>query len=243
MTKYLSTLLTLLILTAGCTIKEAPSNQEKAPHPTTQVQPKILKPQILGQPTPQSTSVSTPQAQVQPQPKPKATPHPKPTPAPSPTPVPKPQPQQQPKSKPVISDNHVLFLPTTDGSLIKVNADGLNLEFLDAQHQGQNVLLFLFGHDCPYCQNELPMIKQLANNPKLKVIGIHAKSMIGDDRLRAYIRRKGINFPVLSFKNDIELIRFLKKTDYFDGSVPCNILVHPDGRMERVSENEVLEKL
>ncbi len=231
MIKYLSTLFALLILHAGCSIKEPPADNPTLSKPTIKVQPKAPaqpKGQILGQRS--STIKPVRQPTVQPtKPQPQVLVQPKPT--------------QVQKPKPMATSGELLFLPTVDGSLIKANADGLELEFLDADHQGQNILLFLFGHDCPYCQSELPMIKQLANNPKIKVIGIHAKSMIGDDRLRAYIRRKGINFPVLSFKNDIKLIRFLKKTDYFDGSVPCNILVYPDGHMERVSENEVLQKI
>jgi thiol-disulfide isomerase/thioredoxin len=127
--------------------------------------------------------------------------------------------------------------------LVKVDASGYDIKFLDSTYAGKDVLLVLFGYDCPHCKRQLPAIKKLATNPRLKVLGIHAKSMIGDRRLRSYMRSAGINFDVLSFKNDIKLIRFLRDAGYYDDSVPSDILVHKDGRVEIVNEGTVLSKL
>ncbi len=142
-----------------------------------------------------------------------------------------------------IESSDTLTLPTLNGGAIRVNASGLNMEFLNPSYSGKNVLIFMFGYDCPHCLREMPTIKKLQNNPNLKIIGVHAKSMIGDDRLRSFARSKGLNFDILSFKNDIKLIRFLREGGYFEDEVPTNILVHPDGTLEVVYPEQLSQKL
>jgi thiol-disulfide isomerase/thioredoxin len=136
-----------------------------------------------------------------------------------------------------------MSLKTLNGSIIKVNASGYNMEFLSPKYRGKNVMFFLFGYDCPHCKVEMPTIKELSLNPNLKIIGIHAKSMIGDPALKNFIRNKGLNFDILSFSDDIKMIRFLKDNDFYDGNVPCNVLVHKDGTVETVTVANVLGKL
>ena len=152
-------------------------------------------------------------------------------------------PQALPSKPQTAQNSNIISLPTIKGNMVKVDASGYDIKFLDNTYGGKDVLIVLFGYDCPHCIRQLPAIKQLANNPRLKVLGIHAKSMIGDDRLRSYMRRSGINFDVLSFKNDIKLIRFLRNAGYYDDSVPCDVLVHKDGKVEVVNEGDVLSKL
>jgi hypothetical protein len=67
--------------------------------------------------------------------------------------------------------------------------------------------------------------------------------MIGDAALNRFVRSKGLNFDILSFSDDIKMIRFLKDYDFYDGNVPCNILVHKDGTIETVTVSNVLSKL
>ena len=136
-----------------------------------------------------------------------------------------------------------MSLKTLSGSVIKVNPSGYNMEFLSPKYRGKNVMFFLFGYDCPHCKTEMPTIKQLNQNPNLKIIGIHAKSMIGDAALSNFVRSKGLNFDILSFSDDIKMIRFLKDYDFYDGNVPCNVLVHKDGTIETVTVSNVLSKL
>jgi thiol-disulfide isomerase/thioredoxin len=136
-----------------------------------------------------------------------------------------------------------MSLKTLNGSVIKVNPNGYNMEFISPEYRGKNVMFFLFGYDCPHCKTEIPTIKQLAKNPNLKIIGIHAKSMIGDVALRRFVKNKAFNFDVLSFSDDIKMIRFLKDYDFYDGNVPCNVLVHKDGTIETVTVSNVLSKL
>ena len=144
---------------------------------------------------------------------------------------------------PIMSDSTTLNFPTLNGNIIRVNASGFNMEFLSPKYRNKNVLIFMFGYDCPHCLKEMPIIRRLQNNPNLKIIGIHAKSMIGDKRLKNFVASKGLNFDILSFKNDIKMIRFLKNAGYFDDEVPTSILVHKDGTMENVYPETVLDKL
>jgi len=136
-----------------------------------------------------------------------------------------------------------MSLKTLSGSVIKVNPNGYNMEFLSPKYRGENVMFFLFGHDCPHCKTEMPTIKQLNQNPNLKIIGIHAKSMIGDAACISTCSQYFSFFDILSFSDDIKMIRFLKDYDFYDGNVPCNILVHKDGTIETVTVSNVLSKL
>jgi thiol-disulfide isomerase/thioredoxin len=144
---------------------------------------------------------------------------------------------------PLSAGADTITFPTLNGKVLRVNMSGLNMEFLDPEYQNKNVMIFMFGYDCPHCLREMATIRRLQNDPRLKIVGIHAKSMIGDERLRSFARSKGLNFDILSFKNDIKMIRFLREGGFFDDEVPTSILVHPDGTLEIVYPQKVLEKI
>jgi thiol-disulfide isomerase/thioredoxin len=133
----------------------------------------------------------------------------------------------------------VVNFPTLSGKVIKMRMDD-NLLYIDDPSIGdKKVVLFLFGRDCPHCQRELPLIKRLQYNPNIKIIGVHAYSMIGDAALKRYLKRVGYKFDVLSFKNDIKLIKFLEKHGIWDGTVPAHIVVDPNGNAMDVELNQL----
>ena len=211
-----------LLLLGGCVVKEQSVKTSKPQPITTAVQPqvKVATPAVVAPIIGKTVATRKP------------------------TPVAKPTPSTTVLEAPTAAQQaSAMSLKTLSGSVIKVNASGYNMEFLSPKYRGKNVMFFLFGHDCPHCKTEMPTIKKLSLNPNLKVIGIHAKSMIGDAALKRFVRSKALNFDILSFSDDIKMIRFLKDNDFYDGNVPCNVLVHQDGTVEIVTVANVLGKL
>ncbi len=123
---------------------------------------------------------------------------------------------------------------------IKNNAGVFN--FVNLKYHNKDTLLFFFGNDCPHCTNEIPQIKQLANNRNIQLIGIHAQADIGDNALKSYVEKVGYNFDVLSFSDDIKLINHLKERGMWSGEVPLHVLVDKQGNLKVVELNEVLAK-
>jgi thiol-disulfide isomerase/thioredoxin len=121
------------------------------------------------------------------------------------------------------------------------NSSGI-LHFL-GEYQGQNILLFLFGRDCPHCRREIPTIKKLAKNKHLKIIGVHAQKDIGDSALKAYVKQVGYPFDVLSFSDDIKLLRLLKRRGLWEGEVPFHAFIDPLGNVDVLSLSDIKARL
>ena len=132
-----------------------------------------------------------------------------------------------------------LVFKTLRHERIKIIHDRGILRFLTAAYREKNVLLFLFGKNCPHCRNEIPSILQLSKNPNIKIIGIHAQADIGDQALKRYIKKIGFTFDILSFSDDIKLIRLLQKRGLWEGEVPSHIFVDSIGNMQVLSLPEI----
>jgi peroxiredoxin len=136
----------------------------------------------------------------------------------------------------------MLTFKTLKNEYIQIQNDAGVFNFVNLKYHNKDTLLFFFGSDCPHCTNEIPQIKQLANNKNIQLIGIHAQADIGDNALKSYIKKTGYNFDVLSFSDDIKLINHLKERDMWSGEVPFHILVDKQGNLRTVELSEVLGK-
>ncbi len=132
--------------------------------------------------------------------------------------------------------------PTLNGKIITIKGDNNLLKVTNPQYQGKEVVLYLFGRDCPHCVREIKQIKTLSRKPHIKVIGLHAQKMIGDKALKAYARQIGYNFDILSFKNDIIMIRYLKKNGLWYGGTPTHLLIESGGNVQDISIAELLNR-
>ncbi|MCH9814221.1 MAG: TlpA family protein disulfide reductase [Epsilonproteobacteria bacterium] len=123
------------------------------------------------------------------------------------------------------------------------NYDG-NLMIEDKAYKEKNILLFFFGTQCPYCIKEIPDINELDfENDNLKVIGIHAQHEISDNKLKAFVKKKGFVFEVLAFKDGMKIVEHLIARKMWIGGVPYHILIDKHGNLEPVELSEVLHKL
>ncbi len=141
-------------------------------------------------------------------------------------------------TKPSSHAKTVVFPTVNDGTIVMTMDDNI-LYIKDPRYFGQKVYLFLFGRDCPYCRQEIGTVKQIAKTHK--IIGVHAHKMIGDRALTRYVRSIGYSFPILSFKKDIKLIRFLLHHQIWDGSTPAIIEVDEYGNLREVELYSLLK--
>ena len=149
----------------------------------------------------------------------------------------KPVAKQKPKK--LSPKAQTILFPTVNNGTIKMSMEDNILYIKDPRYFGEKVYLFLFGRDCPYCRQEIGTVKQIAKTHK--VIGVHAHKMIGDGALTRYVKRIGYNFPVLSFKKDIKLIRFLQHNQIWDGTTPAIIEVDEYGNVKEVELYSLLK--
>ncbi len=136
-----------------------------------------------------------------------------------------------------------MSLQTTKNQYIIVDENEGMLNFINIKYHKKNVLFYLFGRDCPHCQKKIPQIKKLMKNPKIKLIGVHAYHHISDDELRAYAKKVGYSFDMLSNKGGKKIIDFLEKLKIWDGSVPFTVLVDDEGNVYEVDASMIDEQL
>ncbi len=136
-----------------------------------------------------------------------------------------------------------MSLQTIKNEYIIADEDDGILNFINKKYHQKNVILYLFGRDCPHCQRKVPQIKKMMKNPKIEIIGIHAYKNIGNAALRAYAKKVGYTFDILSFGTDVKLMKFLQNLHIWDGSVPFAALVDEDGNVYEVDTSMIDEQL
>jgi len=126
----------------------------------------------------------------------------------------------------------------------------INGEHIDFQgYQGKYVLLEYFGTRCPMCAMELEHLKSMQkNNPLLEVIAVELQNTSKED-LSDYIFEKGINYPVIDFKNAYTLYMFAKNAaSQWQGSIPLIILFDKNGQaltyfMGVIGEDDIINAI
>lgn len=119
-----------------------------------------------------------------------------------------------------------------------------NLITENETYKQKNILLFFFGTLCPYCIKEIPDVNELdLENENLKVIGIHAQHEISDKALKAFVKKKGIVFEVLTFNDGMKIVDHLIERKMWIGGVPYHILIDRHGNLEPMELDAVLGKL
>jgi len=146
------------------------------------------------------------------------------------------------KTGEIFANAKTMQFPTLKNKIITIKGEDNLLKVTNPEYQNKEVLLYLFGRDCPHCVREVPQIKALAKKSNLKIIGIHAHKMIGDRTLKAYAKKVGYNFDILSFKNDIIMIRYLKKSGLWYGGTPTHLLIDAGGNVHELSIQEILNR-
>ncbi len=137
-------------------------------------------------------------------------------------------------------------LNTTNGKeiIITVTENG----FLFDKFQGKAVLLDFFGPYCPPCLLEIPHLieMQKENRDKLQIIGVQVQTQMSNADLNAFIKEKGINYPVVNLDYAWDLVSFVRANTGWKGQIPYMLIFDKTGNLRRqfigmVSNSTILQ--
>ncbi len=112
---------------------------------------------------------------------------------------------------------------------MKITDVGFNFE----QFKGKAVLLDFFGPHCPPCLAEMPHIIELQKKHKddLVVLGIQVQQQMSPNALKAFMKSKGINYPVVNLDYAMELVQFIQTNTNWGGQIPYMLLFNKEGKL------------
>ncbi len=130
---------------------------------------------------------------------------------------------------------------------ITMDINGEHIDF--SGYAGKYVILEYFGTHCPVCQMEIDHLKSMQqNNPKLEVISVELQNT-PVEALKDFVFEKGINYPVIDFKNAYSLYMFAKNAaPQWQGAIPLMILFDKNGQaltyfMGVTSEEDIIKAI
>lgn len=133
------------------------------------------------------------------------------------------------------TDNSVqkIELQTTTGEkiTIAVNKNG----FVFDKYKGKPVVLDFFGPHCPPCLIEIPHMIQMQkeNKDKVQIIGVQVQMQMSDDELNAFIKKEGINYPVVNLDYAWDLVAFVRANTGWKGQIPYKMVFDKNGVLKR----------
>ncbi len=132
------------------------------------------------------------------------------------------------------SPTQTMELNTTTGEVIKltITKDG----FIFDKYKGQKaVVLDFFGPHCPPCLMEIPHLieMQKENNDTLQIIGVQVQMQMSNDELNAFIKEKGINYPVVNLDYAWDLVGFARANTGWQGQIPYMMVFDKNGNIKR----------
>ncbi len=124
-------------------------------------------------------------------------------------------------------------LNTTKGKTVAITVTQNG--FLFDKFKGKAVLLDFFGPYCPPCLLEIPHLieMQKANKDKLQIIGIQVQTQMSNDDLNAFIKEKGINYPVVNLDYAWDLVSFVRANTGWKGQIPYMMVFDKKGNIKR----------
>ncbi len=110
-----------------------------------------------------------------------------------------------------------------------ITETGFNFE----QFKGKAVLLDFFGPHCPPCLGEMPHLIELQKRKKddLVILGIQVQMQMSPDALKAFIKEKGINYPIVNLDYAMELVQFVQTNTNWGGQIPFMLLFNKEGKL------------
>lgn len=102
------------------------------------------------------------------------------------------------------------------------------------EHKGKVVFLLFFGHRCPPCLGEIPVLKELVKEKgdKLAVVGLEVQRL-PEEQLKTFKKTKEINYTLLSGENpnNSQFISYIAQRAQWTGSIPFLVGIKPNGEV------------
>jgi thiol-disulfide isomerase/thioredoxin len=110
-------------------------------------------------------------------------------------------------------------LTTLAGETIHIDETEGGLKF--KEYQEKAVLLLFFGHRCPPCLGEIPVLKALVEkgHKDLEIIAIEVQGYT-EEQLKAFKKSKGINYHLVANSVNSNLIDYIAQQTQWRGAIP-----------------------
>ena len=139
-------------------------------------------------------------------------------------------------------------LQTVQGGILSVEQRGNSLSF--PQYQNKVVLLQIFGKECHFCFEEMPIIQRVKEKygSRLQIVAIQGEDRMSQSTATRLIRKFNMNYPIVERDEARELLVFIGETFNWTGTLPFIQLIK-NGATEYtfsnggVSYNELAESI
>lgn len=121
--------------------------------------------------------------------------------------------------KEVTPASSLFTLKTITGKTLHIDESAGGLTF--QEYKDKAVFLIFFGHQCPPCLAEIPVLKALTNKGH-KDLEIVALEVQGDseEQLKDFQKRTGINYNLVTGKDYYDFINYIAQKANWTGSIP-----------------------
>jgi len=130
-----------------------------------------------------------------------------------------------------VAPENIIHLTTVHDKKVdmKITETGFTFE----QFKGKAVLLDFFGPHCPPCIAEMPHLidMQERNKDKLVILGVQVQMQMSPDELKAFVKKNGINYPIINLDHAMELVQFIQTNTNWGGQIPFMLLFNKEGRL------------
>jgi len=116
-------------------------------------------------------------------------------------------------------ETSLFTLTTLEGKTIHINETKGGLEF--KEYKDKVVLVLFFGHRCPPCLGEIPVLTALINkgHKDLEIIAIEVQGL-GEEQLKDFKKSKGINYTLIANTSNSNFVNYIAKQTSWSGAIP-----------------------
>ena len=143
-------------------------------------------------------------------------------------------------------------LPTLQGDTITIIENG-NVGFDFPQYKGKIVIFEIFGKDCEYCVEEMPIINKIKREfpNRVKIVAIQGQDRMSPSIAANILHQHNIHYPIIEGDDAKDILRFLADTYAWRGILPYILLIKdgtteytfPDGGVGYQELRESIESL
>ena len=110
-------------------------------------------------------------------------------------------------------------LKTLEGKTIHIDETKGGLLF--KEYKDKAVLLLFFGHRCPPCLAEIPVLIDLKNkgHKDLEIIAIEVQGY-AEEQLKEFKKTKGINYTLITYDESANFVNYISRQANWSGAIP-----------------------